>query len=69
MISRLPEKTLKTLREGRTARRGRAGSRSAKRPQGSTTAVEPPAVPGGAIEPGKTWAAKPAKMPVPGSAR
>lgn len=60
---KLSEETLKHLRE--TAPEGAAEAITEKSIKDSLIQASPPAFPQEAIEPGKTWSAKPARVPLP----
>ena len=65
---KIPEQTLKNAPR-RSAARSAAGQGIGFRTglEGHAPAIEPPArFPPESLEPGKTWAAKPSKMPIPG---
>ena len=63
---KIPEKTLKSLREGVSPEAGGQGTNSEQALKDMLLQSSPPAFPLESLEPGKTWATKPAKIAIPG---
>jgi hypothetical protein len=63
---KIPEQTLKNLREGlpKDAQGGDSGSEQGLKEM--LLQSSPPAFPTDSLDPGKSWAAKPSKIPIPG---
>jgi hypothetical protein len=63
---KVPDQTLKKLREGVTKDAPPGESLSEQSLKELLLQSSPPAFPSGSLEPGKTWTAKPSKVPIPG---
>jgi hypothetical protein len=63
---KVPEKTLKSLRDGAPREAAGQGTISEQALKDLLLQSSPPAFPPESLEPGKSWAAKPSKIPIPG---
>jgi hypothetical protein len=62
---KIPEATLKRLREGLPEDQGEREALSEQALKDLVSQTSPPAFPEGAIEPGKSWSSKPNRLPMP----
>jgi hypothetical protein len=63
---RIPPQTLKSLRDGAPPEAAAQGMISEQSIKEMLLQSSPPTFPAEVLEPGKTWAVKPSKMPIPG---